>query len=81
MFYRLSLMHYPHKQMLTLLGRLCGTILRLALILVGICGVTSILFQSGCGPEQPGLVVGDPAHGSGVETRSSVRYFSTQAIL
>ena len=62
-------MHYPHKQMLTLLGRLCGTILRLALILVGICGVTSILFQSQCGPEQPGLVVGDPAHGSGVETR------------
>ena len=25
--------------------------------------------QAGCGSGQPGLVVGDPAHGKGVETR------------
>ena len=37
--------------------------------------------QAGCGSEQPGLVVGDPAHSRGVETGSSLRSFSTQAIL
>jgi len=26
-------------------------------------------FKAGCGSGQAGLVVGDPAHGSGVETR------------
>ena len=29
----------------------------------------SIQSQAGCGSGQPGLVVGDPAHSSGVETR------------
>jgi len=37
--------------------------------------------QAGCGSGQPGLVVGDPAHGRKVETRCSLRSFSTQAIL
>ena len=37
--------------------------------------------QVGCGSEQPGLVVGDPAHSRGVETRLSLCSFSTQAIL
>ena len=37
--------------------------------------------QAGCGSGQPGLVVGDPAHSRGVETRSSLWSFSTQAIL
>jgi len=33
------------------------------------------------GSRQPGLVVGDPAHSRGFETRWSLRSFSTQAIL
>ena len=37
--------------------------------------------QAGCGSGQPGRVVGDPAHGRGVETRWSLWSFSTQAIL
>ena len=37
--------------------------------------------QAGCGSGQPGLVVGDPAYGRGVESRWSLRSFSTQAIL
>ena len=37
--------------------------------------------QAGCGSGQPGLVVGDPAHSKGVETRRSLWSFSTQAIL
>ena len=37
--------------------------------------------QAGCGSWQPGLVVGDPAHSRGVETRWSLWSFSTQAIL
>jgi len=37
--------------------------------------------QAGCGSGQPGLVVGDPAHGRGVETGWSLRSFSTCAIL
>ena len=37
--------------------------------------------QAGCGSGQPGLVVGDPAHSRGVETRWSLWSFSTQAIL
>jgi len=37
--------------------------------------------QAGCGSGQPGLVVGDPAHSRGVETRQSLLSFSTQAIL
>ena len=37
--------------------------------------------QAGCGSGQPGLVVGDPAHGRRVETRWSLWSFSTQAIL
>ena len=37
--------------------------------------------QTGCGSGQPGLVVGDPAHSRGVETRGSSWSFSTQAIL
>jgi len=37
--------------------------------------------QAGCGSKQPGLVVGDPAHSRGVETRWSLWSFSTQAIL
>ena len=36
--------------------------------------------QAGCGSGQPGLVVGDPAHSRGVETRWSLRSFPTQAI-
>ena len=35
----------------------------------------------GCGSGQPGLVVGDPAHSRGVETRRSLWSFSIQAIL
>ena len=38
-------------------------------------------FQAGCGSGQPGLVVGDPACGRGVETRWSLWSFSTHAIL
>jgi len=37
--------------------------------------------QAGCGSGQPGLVVGDPAHSRGVETRWSLVCFSTQPIL
>ena len=37
--------------------------------------------QAGCGSGQPDLVVGDPAHGRGVETRWSLWSFSIQAIL
>ena len=33
--------------------------------------------QAGCGSGQPGLMVGDPAHGIGLETRWPVRSFST----
>jgi len=33
--------------------------------------------QAGCGSGQPGLVVGDPAHSRGVETRWSLWSFST----
>jgi len=34
-----------------------------------------------CSSGQPGLVAGNPAHGRGVETRWTLRSFSTQAIL
>jgi len=44
-------------------------------------GSLSGTFQAGCGSGQPGLVVGDPAHSTGVETRWSLWSFSTQAIL
>ena len=37
--------------------------------------------QAGCGSGQHGLVVGDPAHSRGVETKWSLWSFSTQAIL
>ena len=37
--------------------------------------------RCGSGLEQPGLVVGDPAHSRGVETQWSLWSFSTQAIL
>jgi len=37
--------------------------------------------KAGCGSGQPGLVVGDPAHGRGLETKWSLRSFSTQASL
>ena len=38
--------------------------------------------QAGCGAAQPGLLVGDPVHiAGGVEAPSSLRSFSTQAIL
>ena len=37
--------------------------------------------KAGCVPEKPGLVVGNPAHSRGVETRWSLRSFPTQAIL
>ena len=37
--------------------------------------------QAGCGSGQPGLVVGNPAHSRGVETRWALWSFSTQAIL
>jgi len=37
--------------------------------------------QAGCGSGQPGLVVGYPAHRRGVETKWSLWFFSTQAIL
>jgi len=37
--------------------------------------------QAGCGSGQPGLVVGNPVHGRGFETRWSLWSFSTQAIL
>ena len=37
--------------------------------------------QAGCGSGQPGLVVGNPAHSRGVETRWSLWSFSVQAIL
>ena len=37
--------------------------------------------QAGCGSGQRGLVVGDPVHGKGIETRWYLRSFSTQAIL
>ena len=39
------------------------------------------VFQAGCGSGQPGLVVGDPTHSGGVETRWSLWSFSTQAML
>ena len=39
------------------------------------------LSQAGCGSGQPGLMVGNPAHSRGVETRWSLWSFSTQAIL
>jgi len=39
------------------------------------------LFQAGCGSGQPGLAVGNPACGRGVETRWPLWSFSTQAIL
>ena len=38
----------------------------------GVCGCSitgGIQGQAGCGSGQPGLVVGDPTHGRGVETR------------
>ena len=37
--------------------------------------------QAACGSEQPGLVVGDPAHSRGVEIQWSLWSFSTQAVL
>ena len=37
--------------------------------------------QAGCGSGQPGLMVGDPAHSRGVETRWSLWSSSKQAIL
>ena len=37
--------------------------------------------QAGCGTGQPGLVVGNPTHSRGVETRWSLWSFTTQAIL
>ncbi len=37
--------------------------------------------QAGCCSGRPGLVVGDPARGRGVETIRSLWSFSTQAIL
>ena len=37
--------------------------------------------QAGCGSGQPSLVIGNPAYGDGLETRRSLRSFSTQAIL
>ena len=37
--------------------------------------------QAGCGSGQPGLLVGDPAHSRGVETRWSLWSFSMQAIV
>jgi len=37
--------------------------------------------QAGWGSGQPGLLVGDPAHSRGLETRWSLWSFSTQAIL
>jgi len=51
---------------------------------LGDCGCpipAGIQGQAGCGSGQPGLVVGDPAHGKGVETWWSLWSFSTQAIL
>ena len=36
--------------------------------------------QAGCGSGQPGLLVGDAAHGRGVETKLSLWFFSTQSI-
>ena len=42
---------------------------------------TRVQGQAGCGSGQPGLVVGDPAHSRGVETRWSLWSFSTQTIL
>ena len=46
------------------------------------CSIPSgIQDQAGCGSGQPGLVVGSPAPNRGVETRWSLRSFSTQAIL
>ena len=47
------------------------------------CSLRSLIlrFQAGCGSGQPGVVVGDPARGRGVETRWSLRSFSTQAVL
>ena len=37
--------------------------------------------QAGCGCGKPDLVDGNPAHSRGFETRWSLRFFSTQAIL
>jgi len=37
--------------------------------------------QAGCGSGQPGLVVGNPAHSRGVETRWPLWSLSTQAVL
>ena len=45
------------------------------------CNLQKINFQAGCDSGHPGLVAGDPAHNRGVETRWSLRCFSTQAIL
>ena len=61
-----------------------GIKVNLAYLLLACCGVTleqvaqggcgcpipgGIQGQAGCGSGQPGLVVGDPAHSRGVETR------------
>ena len=35
----------------------------------GAAGRDVLRVQAGCGSEQPGLVVGSPAHSRGVETR------------
>jgi len=46
------------------------------------CPITGgIQGQAGSGSGQPGLVFGDPAHSRGVETRSLLWCFSTQAVL
>ena len=56
----------------------------LEILAQGDCGCPipgGIQGQAGCGSGQPGLLVGDPAHSRGVETRWSLRSSSTQAIL
>jgi len=42
---------------------------------------TNIQGQAGCGSGQPSLVVGDPTHSRGDETRQSLWPFLTQAML
>ena len=46
----------------------------------GIAVTQTVKGQAGCGSGQPGLVVGEPAHSRGVETRWSLWSRSTQAI-
>ena len=56
---------------LQVLARATGTVL-LNMVAQGGCGCPipgGIQGQTGCGSGQPGLVVGDPAHSRGVETR------------